>query len=235
MSYSISFRVSFEEKSDKIWKKIANGTYMTEVKKELNEIAKQKAEIEKDPKSIIDSKLLNQWSQLEIRESSLDLIISDIEYLQEHIETNNVTDIKEAIASIDEELGDLLQYPALTLSLHPSYEFFEYLFMIVLGKESVEGHDTLSQIPFDSWVALFQKIDVASVKKAISATEDDPNDKNAQNYYIGIIREIRNMIKQCLDNKGIFIVVDELSEYNEQKSPTKKQRIKNIYRSYFEK
>lgn len=234
MAYYISVKPFNESKNDEAWDEIATGEFTRELEKEISVLDKKIIELDKDPKIDFDSNLIKEAETLEDRKDRMSNLVSDINSLNKAFARKDSESVKEYIHLIDSELSNYRNEIYFFDPRQPFHDFFSALFKIILNIDiEKDWQDTLSLLPTDTWVQLYKKIDAEAVKKAIGATEDDPEDKEAQKYYFGIVKHIRDTLRNCLDTQSEIRVYDEL--YDSGKEQFTDERTKKIIEKYFKK
>ena len=87
-------------------------------------------------------------------------------------------------------------------------------------------------IPIEEWFSLYKKIDVTAAKAAIDATEDDPKDSESQDYYLSLVKHIRDILRYCQETNSELHISDELYEPSEDSVP-ETGRSKEVVDKYF--
>lgn len=237
MSYSISVKKFNAAENNKVWEKIFNGTYLEDMEKEIPEIDIKLLELDKNPKIEVDYKLQNQEENLKNRKENLSDLKRDIGRLKSAIANNDDESIKEYIDFIDDSItenynGKDYFYDSSRFQFH---DFFSTLFKIILNLNISENYqDTLELLPTEKWIELYKKIDASAVKKAIAMVSENPNDIDEQKSYFDLTKEIRDIVKNCIDTNSEIQVSDELYGMNEEES-INKNRTKEIINKFVKK
>ncbi|MBI2426840.1 MAG: hypothetical protein HYV34_03245 [Candidatus Kerfeldbacteria bacterium] len=233
MSYYISVRALHKEKNDKLWKEIADGKFSETLEKQLIDIEQRIQQLSGDLRIYSDSKLIEEANMLDDKKFRLSGLVNDIKRFRESLHAKDDQSIKEYIESIDSRLTDFynegLDYfdPR-----YPFHDFFSALFEIVLRVDiEKDWHGTLSLLPTEKWIELYKKIDGEAVNKAIRSMDENPEDREVQDDYVGLTREIRDILRRCIDTKSQFCLFDELYESGQE--PQEKPRTNEILEKWF--
>lgn len=218
MSYSISVQAFNTKKNDEFWEKIAKGTLSEALEKQISDIEQRIQQLNGDLRIYSDAKIIDEANLLDKKKFRLSVLRDDIQRLRESIDSKDDQSIREYIESIDTSLTDFYNE---SLDYHdpryPFHEFFSALFKIVLDINiEKDWQDTLSLLPMEKWIELYTKIDGEAVNNAIRSLNEDPEESEIQKYYIGLVREIRDILRRCKETNSQFAVYDELYESGEE-------------------
>ena len=210
MSYYITVRPFYKAKNDQAWDEIIKGEFTKKLEKEITQIEKKLSELNKNPDIKYDFNLHMSEESRERRKRLLKSIIDNIPTLKDAFKNNNQQSINEYINCIDSELTDYYSEIDYFDSRYPFHEFFSALFEIVLNEKIDEKWEhSLCLLPTDLWIKLFKQISPEALKEAIAMVDDEPDDKETQQYYFQLAKTISNILKDCKENQGEIHISDE--------------------------
>lgn len=236
MAYYISVKVFNEEENDELWKKIASGLYLDEVKKKAYAVHTERQKLEDDPMMDGSAKKIDRYNHLSELDPDLSLLVSNLEELEESIRSKNSKSLKKNVESIYHRLGVMDEGKDSEISdpRYPFHDFFSALFEYVLHIDiETQFEDTLSLVPTGKWVELYRNIDADSIKRSVLRLGEDGNDPETLDYYVGWVTGVRDLVKTCLETKSELHIWDELYE-SESEKDTISDEIKIILKKYFQ-
>lgn len=236
MSNYISVKVFNEGENDELWKKIASGRYLDEVKKKAEAVHEELRGLEDDPMMEGSAKKIDRYNRLSELDPDLSLLASDLEALEESIRSKNPKSLEKNVESVYLGLGVMEERRDSTISdsRYPFHDFFSLLFENVLDMNvEAQFEDTFSLVPTETWVELYRKIDGDAVKNAILGLGEDSDDPKTLDYYIEWVTSVRDLVKECLETKSELRIWDEFYE-SDTEIDTEKEEVAEIIKKYFQ-
>lgn len=195
-------------KNDQIWQEICSKTIVSRIDKEIVAFEKEIENLDKNPEVQINYDLQTKEQNAEFQLSSLNSLKRVVIELQKSIESKNEHKIKEATENIEYQLQG--NYEGLSEPSEPIYSFFVSLFKFILNMDVFEDFKSLTKVPTELWIKLFQNISKDAISKAVS--EAGGNWDDDQKYYIWVLETIKEIVKHCKDKKINLVVRDDYED-----------------------
>ena len=234
MAYYISVHPFNKTKHDQTWDEILHGNFSEKSKEEISSATDELDIVLKNPKIATDWELQKREGFLQNRIHLLSRLIDYIDKLKKAIVNQDDELIKEYVSEINDKITTYFTEISYSDSRYPFHEFFSGLFKVILDIDIGEDYqDTLSLLPHNKWIELYEKINPEAVKKAIGATEDNPEDVEGQKYYLNLAMHIRDILRNCVKTKSEIKIYDEL--FNTDREEFGDDRTKEVISQFIKK
>ena len=108
----------------------------------------------------------------------------------------------------------------------PIYSFFVALFKHTLNIDVFEKFKSLTKVPTELWIKLFQNISKDAIEKSVDEVGGNWSDDQDRKYYLTTLEDIQKIVKYCKDTKSNLVVKDKYEDAaNENKDQKRVDKI----------